>query len=239
MNRLAVFRALLVIASVGSTPAIALAQQQQYGQTSPDTYVTWGTNTPQANIDVTYFIGAGFNATQANLIRQAAATWNNAGSALNLVEVGVLAGSNIQMDFVPIGAPVFSQMTLNSVPGPGTYPNGDPWRQIVSPATLNVNSNFNWWDGTGVQPVNAFDLEAYVTTLLGRGLGLGNAAPGDAASVMQPDSAFLFGAPGNTALSPGDIVAVNAVYGTPEPATFALFGIGLAAFGFSKRVRRR
>lgn len=234
VKRLAVVRSLLVVAAIVSTPAAALAQQQQYGQ-PPNTYVTWGNNN-QSGVDVTYFIDAGFNSAQANLIRQAAAAWNTTNSNINLVEAG--AGANIEFNYVPIAGFVLSTMNMTTAAGPGTYPNGDPWAQIQNPVTFDVNSNAPWYDGTNAIAGN-IDFGAYAVTLMGRAIGLGTAGAGDLPSVMRPDSAFGFGSLGLTSPSASDVAAVNAVYGTPEPATFALFAVGLAAFGFSKRLRRK
>jgi hypothetical protein len=55
---------------------------------------------------------------------------------------------------------------------------------------------------------------------------------------MQPDGSFLFSQPGNHSLSFEDVAAAQAIFGTPEPTTLALLGIGLAVFGLSKKVRR-
>ena len=60
-----------------------------------------------------------------------------------------------------------------------------------------------------------------------------NTQPG---SVMQGN--FNSGVPGNHTLSALDVQAVNAVYGSPEPETWTLMGIGLALLAVTKLVRR-
>ena len=91
---------------------------------------------------------------------------------------------------------------------------------------MNLNGALNWWDGTGSIPNGSRDFQAAILVLFGRGLGLGSAAAGDTTSVMQAN--ITPNVVGNHVLSPSDIVSINAVYGSPEPATFGLFAVGLA-----------
>jgi hypothetical protein len=218
--------------------APAHAQQQQYGQ--PGTYVTWGTNTTGQNIiDVTYFVGGGMTATQANLIRQAAAAWNNTGAFVHLVEVGSSVGANavFQIGAVPPGTLFISP----NVPTTGVQPgllNGSPWVQINGQAVITLNSAIMplVWDGSTPQPALYWDFNTLALQMVGYALGLGPAFAGDPNSVMNPTVPFNTGF---TAPTPADAASLLAVYGSPEPATFALFGVGLAALGFSRKFRRR
>ena len=203
----------------------AWAQQQQFGQAG--TYVTWGSPPPNANIiDVTYFIGAGFTANETSLIQKAATAWSTVGGGVRLVQVGTAAGANVTVGFAALGS--FGKATLTTVPGAGTYPNGDPWVRITG-ASAQFNSGFNWWDGTGTIGGGQHDFYAAALDLLGQSLGLGFAANTDPTSVMQktiPASAV-----GNETLSPSDIASVQAIYGSPEPPTLALLGLGLLVIG--------
>jgi len=217
-----------------AAPGLLFAQQQQFGQ-PPNTYLTWGTNSNSTRIDVTYFIGAGFTGNMPNLIRQAAAQWSASGSRVNLVEVGTLAASQIRLSAAPVGVAALSQITRNSVAMPGTL-NGQPWRQITAPETIVVNTNFAFWDGVGPQAANQFDFQSVILDLMGYSIGLGFVTAGtDPGSVMQPT--FASGVPGNHTLSPTDLASVQAVYGTPEPGTLALLGIGLGVLGATRRRR--
>jgi hypothetical protein len=120
---------------------------------------------------------------------------------------------------------------------PTTYPDGRQWYQINGPLTITVNDVFPFWDGTGAPPsFFSIDQTAVALDLWGRALGL--APTGGPGSVMQPDGNFLFSVPGNHTLSIDDVTAVQTIYGTPEPTTLALLGIGLAVLGVSKKFRR-
>ena len=231
--------------SVGLAAAIlcaawapAHAQQQQYGQ--PGTYVTWGTNTTGQNvIDVTYFVGSpSLTGNTANLITQAAAAWNNTGAFVNLVQVNSSVGADVvfQIGAVPPGTLFVSP----SVPTTGLQPgllNGSPWVMINGQVVITMNSAIMplVWDGTGVPPALYWDFNTIALMMVGYALGLGSAFPGDPNSVMNPTIPF---GPGFTAPTSADAAALLAVYGSPEPATFALFGVGLAALGFSRKFRR-
>jgi len=240
MNRLGVVRGLVAAAILCAAPALAHAQQQ-FGQ-PPNTYTTWGTNNNTGSVDVTYFIGSGFNAMQTSLLRQAAATWNNSGSYVRLVEVA--APGNINLSSSNIGSFALYNLNMGTVTAqPGTFPDGNPWARITGPVTVNINDLtvfggvVTYWDGNGLlAPSPQIDFQALALDVMGRAIGLGLSA--DPLSVMQPDASFSFSLPGNHTLSATDVAAINAVYGSPEPATLALFGIGLAVIGFSKKFRR-
>lgn len=231
MSRVGGIRALLAAAVVCAAPALAEAQSQQYGQ-PPSTYTTWGDNNIGTQyIDVTYFIGGGFTANQENLLRSAAAAWNGSGAAVRIAEV-FAPGADVDFSRALVPGFQLADVNITTVPGAGTYPNGDPWAQIQPGATIIVNNGIASWDGVGAQA--GIDFEALALNLFGQALGLGLAS-GDPTSVMQPDANYSFVAPGNQSLSPSDIAAIQAVYGTPEPATLALFGVGLLVLAFTKR----
>jgi hypothetical protein len=217
-GRTRVLTALMVLCLAG----VASAQQQQFGQ--PGTYVAWGGPPPNASpVDVTYFIGGGFTANETTLIRQAATAWANASGGIRVLEVGSAGAAGMTVTFNNGGG--FGTTTLTTTVGGGTYPNGLPWRQITA-ANVNLNGSLNWWDGTGAIGPGERDFQAAILDLFGRGLGLGTAAAGDGTSVMQAN--ITPNIVGNHVLSATDVAAVNAVYGSPEPATFALFAVGLA-----------
>jgi hypothetical protein len=206
------------------------AQQQQFGQ--PGTYVTWGAPPPNATIiDVTYFIapGAGFTANETSLIQKAANAWSTVGGGVRLVQVGTAAGANVNISFAAVGS--YGQTTLTTVPGVGTYPNGDPWVRITG-ASAQFNSGFSWWDGTGTISGGEHDFYSAALDLLGQSLGLGFAANTDGTSVMQ--KTIPANSVGNESLSPSDIAAVQAIYGSPEPPTLALLGVGLLVIGLGR-----
>src|SRR5579863_6196329 len=98
-NRMGLATAILCLA-----PALAFAQQQQFGESPPNTYVTWGTNVPGSRVDVTYFIGAGFSAAEQTLIKQVAAQWSSVAN-VTLIQVGTAAAANIQVNIatLPVG----------------------------------------------------------------------------------------------------------------------------------------
>jgi hypothetical protein len=227
---------LAALALFCAAPADLFAQAQQYGQPG-NTYVTWGGTTNTGRIDVTYFIGAGFTGNMPNLIRQAAAQWSAAGSYINLVEVGSAAAANVRLSMANLPAvAALSQITRNTVVQPGTI-NGQPWARIQNPETITVNSAFAFWDGVGPQAGNQFDFQAVILDLMGYSIGLGFVVAGtDPTSAQQPQ--FNSGVPGNHVLSASDVQSINAVYGSPEPETWSLFGIGLALVASLKLFRR-
>jgi hypothetical protein len=231
--------------------APAQAQQQQYGQQPPqvlqNTYVTWGTNTPGQNIiDVTYYVGnwTGVGNT-ANMLRQAAAAWNSTGAFVHLVELdptnpGNMAAANVifQTGVTPGG--LFVSANRPTAAQPGTFfPNGAPWVQINGQVVITVNSGLMPFVFVGPGPYAnqlPWDFNAFALQMMGYALGLGPAFAGDLNSVMNPTIPFGAAPSGPTS---ADAASLLAVYGSPEPATFALFGVGLAALGFSRKFRRR
>jgi hypothetical protein len=237
------FSAGLAAAILCAASAFAHAQQQQYGQ-PPSTYVTWGGNTPgQTSIDVTYFVGdASLSTNQANLIRQAAAAWNNTGSFVHLVEAtgpGAATTANVVFQIGNTGSTaVVAATTLPTTPGAGLL-NGQSWVQINGQVVVTASSLFLpfYWDGNPViQPPGTINFLTVALQMTGFALGLGPAALGDTNSVMS--QTFPLGPGGLTAPTANDVLALDAVYGSPEPATVALFGVGLAALGLGRKFRR-
>ena len=164
----------------------------------------------------------------------AAGICNAAGSNVQLVTTA--APTFIAINGVSTGPP--SAITVTSTLGVGTYPDGRSWNHITS-ATLDFHdSNPNWHtDPTTAPAGNERDVLSYLIRAFGFALGLGVAGVGDPASVMTAGVPN----PGVTrrVLSAQDIAALQTIYGSPEPATWALFGIGVAALGVARRSRRR
>lgn len=238
------FSAVLAAAFLCAASALSHAQQQQFGQ-PPSTYVTWGSNTPgQTVIDVTYFVGSPtLTGNTANVIRQAAAAWNSSGAYVNLVEVsgpGAAASADVvfQIGATPGGTFAFPTTRPTTGLQPGTL-NGSSWVQINGQVVVTGSSAIMpfVWDGTGpfTTPPLLWDFNTIALQMVGFALGLGPSAFGDPNSVMNPNVAF---GPGFTAPTSADVQALNNIYGSPEPATFALFGVGLVALGFGRKFRR-
>jgi hypothetical protein len=231
-----------------SAPAAASAQQQ-YGDPAnyPGTYLTHRDSPPvlgtNLTIDVTYYIAPGnFSGQEAALIRQAADIWSNymlTQAAVVLVEVNSPAGAGIVFNSADLNDATtnLAQATLTTVPGTGRYPDGTPWRQITS-ATITIDLDPpgapGYFTGNGSVPPGRYDFLSLILREFGLGLGLGFAANGDPNSVMDGNLA-----PGDQhqTLAPGDINALATLYGAPEPATWALFGIGLAVLAGRRRFR--
>jgi hypothetical protein len=219
-----------------------LHAQQQYGDPAnfPGTYLTQRT-TPVPGyipkIDVTYFVDTTtISAAQHALINQAAAVWSSTTASVRLVEVGTATAGAIDFTMQNLNNPFtnLATRTITTVPGAGTYPDGTPWRQITS-AAITLDSNPSgpqpYFLGPGPAPANQFDFFTLIMREFGFGLGLGF-APGDPNSVM--DSNIVMGEQ-HQVLSPNDIAALQTLYGTPEPSTWALLGIGLLALVIQRK----
>jgi hypothetical protein len=246
MKRSGLLQAGMAAAMVFAASSLVHAQTQQYGGPGGNTYATWGTQPPPTSqrVDLYYFIGPSVSGPEATLIQQAAAAWSNAGSQVHLIQspdtishpISIFVNSAALILTPGTVTPLVAGTTLTG-PMPGTYPDGRSWYQINGPLTITVNNLFPFWDGTGPQPSPfAIDQTAIALDLWGRALGL--SPTGGPGSVMQSDLSLLLNQPGNHALSGQDIAAVQAIYGTPEPTTLALLGVGLAAIGVSKKFRR-
>lgn len=235
-----------LLALAGSSLAFA---QQQYGDPTnyPGTYLTQRTSPPipgtNPTIDVTYFISPGsFSGQEANLIRAAAGIWSNymvTQAAVRLVEVNSAAGADIVFNSADLNDATtnLAQANLTTVPGAGTYPDGTPWRQITS-ATITIDSDPpgapGYFTGNGSVPPGRYDFLTLILREFGVGLGLGFATNADPNSVMDGNLA-----PGDQhqALTRTDINALVTLYGAPEPATWALFSIGLVVLAGRRRFR--
>ena len=248
MSRRWGIRAALALVFSISAPALLQAQQQYQDPANfPNTYFTQRT-TPaatvgQQRIDVTYFIDpVAYNplnpnrAAEAALIRLAATIWSSTSASVNLVEVGSAAAGNIDFTTANLGNPLLlSSENITSVPGAGTYPDGSPWRHITNAAiTIDLNPpgpNPYFYGPPGNAPANQFDYLTVVMREFGFGLGLGLAAA-DPNSVMDPN---ITTGEQHRSLDPADAAALALLYGTPEPATWALFGLGLLLVGFRRK----
>lgn len=244
--RFSAVRVWMTLIILCSAPAFLQAQQQYGLPGTPNEYLTQSTSPPSgATIDVTY-VAIGFNATQTAAITAAANAWNASGAnvllttapsahTIFIINSGGSAGSN----------PTDHNLVINPAqPNPpmGFYPDGTGFRNI-SGALITVNqvnsSGLPWHNDSTTAPLaGELDLESYLIREFGFALGLGLDLGGlDPASVMgnTPPGA------GVSARTPsaGDVAALQTLYGAPEPATWALFGVGLAALGAAKKSRRR
>ena len=240
MRRSSTIRPAILLAFWGSAAAAAHAQQQ-YGDPSgfPGTYLTQRTSPAQAagvpRIDVTYFVDGTFTNAEHAVINQAAAVWSGTYASVNLVEVGSAAAAAIDFtttNLVP-NTPALATRSITSTAGAGTYPDGiTPWRHITNAAiTIDSNPQGPYFIGALPVPSNRFDYFSLVLREFGLGLGLGFAT-GDPNSVMD---ATLAQGEQHRSLSSLDIAALNTLYGTPEPATWALFAVGLLVLGVGRK----
>jgi hypothetical protein len=219
-----------LIVFFGVSAGAAAHAQQQYGDptTFPGTYFTHRP-APLQVVDVTYFVGSGFSNPERSIITQAATIWNNSslGGQVRLVEVtspGDINFSSVDLNDVTTN---LATRTLTSIPGAGLYPDGTPWRQITS-VSIQIDSDppgpAPYFTGGG-SPAGRYNYLSLMLREFGIGLGLGFATS-DPLSVMDSN---LTPGEQHLTLSPADVAALNTLYGTPEPATWALFGVGLLA----------
>ena len=229
--------------------ASAALAQNEYLESPTDhghaSYFTWRSSPADGtSIDVTYYIRGPqgnqpvFTPEMEARIRDAAATWNSAGAFVNLVEVSSQALADIWIRPWWRDEPSWNDVNYDPAEGSPLYPDGTPWHQITdAPLGFNVD-DFYWYTGSdpnGIGP-GQLDFQSYVLHELGHALGLGTAVPSDGSSIMYAPPP-----PGTTSRIPSadDRAALGLLYGTPEPATFVLFGIGLVAVGAAWKSRRR
>jgi len=248
MKRLGLVQVGLAAAILLGASSLVHAQSQQFGGPGGNTYAQWGSQPPPTGqvIDLYYFIGGSVSGPEATVIQQTAAAWSSAGAGVRLIQATDLVSHPISifvnaanLGVTPGTVTPLQVGTTLTGPMPTTYPNGSQWYQINGPLTITVNDIFPFWDGNSAPPPPPslyLDQTAVAMDLWGQALGL--AQTGGAGSVMQPNSNIFFNQQGNQTLSPEDIAAVQAIYGTPEPTTLALLGIGLAVLGVSTIFRR-
>ncbi len=243
MGRSLAFRASLGLAILCLASALARAQQEFGSQGPPPTHFTWRSSPPDGtSIDVTYYVSPTIAADASLLagITAAANTWSSAGAFVNLSYGGATlappAGA-IYIDDTSAGPGITGSTTVATVAGGADLGDGHPWRRITD-ALISVNVNASWYYGAdGNAPSGQFDFYAYMLQQFGFALGLGPATT-DLASVMTQSFGSFPDGSVNASLSAGDVAALSHLYGSPEPATWMLFGIGLATLAAARRIFR-
>jgi hypothetical protein len=166
-------------------------------------------------------------------ITQAAAVWNAAGANVQLV-TGAAPTTILLVGLPGSFPPPFNPgNTNNSTPGAGTFPGGVNWNHITGSFNI-TDTTAPWFVGAGSPAPGQIDFLSYMIQQFGFALGLGNvgADPGSVMNAIAPGTI-------QHTLSSGDIAALQTLYGAPEPSTWALFGVGLAAVAALKKSRAR
>ena len=171
----------------------------------------------------------------------------NAVSALNAWS----AGTNGKLQFVQdtlaaaadiinIGTGDLAALGFGSGPG-GVLGLGGGFFTHANPNIHSITAGVAWqdfaetWDTTiaNGNPAGTFDYFTVVTQEIGHALGLGHTDNSPGLDIMDG-----FYSVEQTGLSAIDVAHIQSVYGrVPEPATLAVFGMGLAGLGFMRRRR--
>jgi hypothetical protein len=194
------------------------------------------THTGSLTEDIGALLGGPTLAEESAIIASAFSTWASV-SGLTTLEVpdsGAAGGDpeglgghlgDIRIGLISGG---FSSSTVIAhAYHPGTEALYGPGGTIMGDLHLNADKIFvddpDALPGTGV-----YDLESVILHELGHSLGLGHTTvPG---AVMG--SSYI-GA--NRSLSSDDIAGITHIYGVPEPGTFIVIGIGIAALAVRRR----
>lgn len=118
--------------------------------------------------------------------------------------------------------------TLAHAYSPGTTASG--WLSNLGGDTHFDNSNV--WGDTPIAVVGTIDFHTVALHELGHALGLGHSVI--VGSVMEA----TYAGPRRT-LHADDIAGIQAIYGVPEPSTFALATLGMLGLGMFRQRRRR
>lgn len=239
--------AALAAASPAAADVFSYVDPAVHGETS---HWTWRTSLPDNTTfwTVTYFIdnhgGAdAISPAMMDRIRDSARSWSFSGGSGALVELKEVFSdaADIHIHNTAIDGPggILSQNFIAFSGHFATSSDGHTWHNIFAQASprralVEFDSAEPWFAGTGVPGGAQRDYWSRAVHELGHSIGLGTAG-GAGFSVMREPLAL---GEMNRFQSPLDLEAVQHLYGNPEPATWALFGIGLGALGYARRRRR-